>query len=683
VIRVATDVGGTFTDFAAFDDTSNVLTVSKASTTPEIIEGIIQCFDKSKMPVRKADYFVHGSTVAINIVIERKGAKTGLLTTKGFKDILELGRGNIPNAFDLMFATPDPLVPRYLRIEVDERTLSNGRILKPLDSKQAQEAIDELLRDRVEAIAICLLHSYTNPEHELALKEIVERKKNGIFVTASSEIIRQYREFERTSTAVLNAYVGPQVGTYLQRLQDFLGNGRFSGTAVIMQSSGGTMTIDSARKQPVRMMESGPVGGAIAAAYVGKKVGYENVVAFDMGGTTAKVSALERGEISVTDGYFIGGYELGYPLQLPVVDIFEVGAGGGSIAYLDETGALKVGPVSAGAVPGPACYGLGGEQPTVTDADLVLGRLNPAYFLGGEIPLNVLRAREAIEGYVGKPLGLDLRRAAFGIMKIADTNMAHAVRTMTVQRGYDPREFVMVAYGGAGPAHVVSVARELGIQTVVVPPYPGVFSAIGMLLADARDEYVLSYVRAFDKVVPEEIDRLFGEMEAQGVSSMMGTGFFRDQVMLKRALEMRYVGQEFTLIVDLHERIFSEKVMKDLRERFNNLHEVRYGHAFGNSVPEIVSLRLHVIGLYPKPDLGFVIPTQPTPPKKDQELRPVYFEDSGFVDCKIYRRETLSSGTRIQGPAIIEEVSSTTVVYPKDHFRVDPMGNLIISLNIG
>lgn len=680
MIRVATDVGGTFTDLAAFDDTSNVLTVSKASTTPEIIEGIIHCFEKSEIPVGKVNHFVHGSTVAINIIIERKGAKTGLLTTKGFKDILELGRGNIPNSFDLMFATPEPLVPRYLRMEVDERTLNDGRILKPLDLKQAQEAIAELFKDKVEAIAICLLHSYANPEHELALKGMIEKHKNGIFVTASSEIIRQYREFERTSTAVLNAYVGPRVGTYLKLLQDFLGSGRFSGTAVIMQSSGGTMSIDSAKKQPVRIMESGPVGGTIAAAYVGKRVGYENVVGFDMGGTTAKVSVVERGEISVTDGYFIGGYEMGYPLQLPVVDIFEVGAGGGSIAHLDETGALKAGPVSAGAVPGPACYGLGGDQPTVTDADLVLGRLNPAYFLGGEIPLNVHRAIEAIEGHVGKPLGLDLTRAAFGITKIADMNMAHAVRTMTVQRGYDPREFVMVAFGGAGPSHAVSVARELGIKTVVIPPYPGVFSALGMLLADARDEYVLSHVRAFDKVVPEEIDGLFVEMETKGVSIMRGAGFSRDQVMLKRALEMRYIGQEFTLIVDLHEKVLSERVMQELRERFNNIHEARYGHAFSNVLPEIVSLRLHVFGLYPKPELGLAISTRQAPMKKEPALRSVYFEDSGFVDCKIYRRDTLASETSIQGPAIIEEISSTTVVYPQDQFRVDSMGNLVIGL---
>lgn len=680
MIRTATDVGGTFTDFAAFDEATGLLTVTKASSTLQIIEGIIHCFEKSGVPVKKVDHFVHGSTVAINIVIERKGAKTGLLTTRGFRDIIELGRGNIPNAFDLMFTTPEPLVPRYLRLEVDERTLNDGRILKPLCPEQAQEAIGRLLKDKAEAIAICLLHSYANPENEMALKEMVERFGEGTFVTASSEIMRQYREYERTSTAVLNAYVGPRVKTYLNLIEVFLSKGGFPGTAVIMQSSGGTMTIETARKQPVRMMESGPVGGTIAASFIGKKVGYENVVAFDMGGTTAKVSVVEQGEISVTDGYFIGGYELGCPLQLPVVDIFEVGAGGGSIAHLDETGALKVGPISAGAVPGPACYGLGGDQPTVTDADLVLGRLNPMYFLGGEIRLDVEGAKEAVKKHVSKPFGLELVRAAFGITKIADTNMAHAVRTMTVQRGYDPREFVMVAYGGAGPAHAVSVARELGIRTVVIPPYPGVFSALGMLLADARDEYVLSHVRAFDRVVPEDVERLFSEMETEGISIMMRTGFTRDRVVLKRALEMRYLGQEFTLIVDLHEGVFSQKTLVELKGRFNDLHEIRYGHAFTNGIPEIVSLRLHVFGLYPKPELRLAIAKENARGMEAPTSRPVYFEDSGFVDCKIYRRETIASESPIQGPAIIEEISSTTVVYPQDNFRVDTLGNLIIGL---
>jgi len=581
-----------------------------------------------------------------------------------------------------MFATPEPLVPRYLRLEVDERTLSTGQLLKPLDKGQAQAAIAELLHREVEAVAVCLLHSYANPAHELALKQMIQQSDGGIFVSASSDIIRQYREFERASTVVLNAYVGPRVGTYLDKLQGYLASQRFRGTAMIMQSNGGTMTIDSAKMQPVRMMESGPVGGTLAAAYVGKKLGYENAVAFDMGGTTAKVSIVKRGEIEVADGYSIGGYEMGYPLQLPVVDILEVGAGGGSIAHLDETQALKVGPVSAGALPGPACYGQGGDRPTVTDADLILGRLNPDYFLGGEIPLDVDRAKTAVEHHVGRPLNLDLTRAAFGIIKVADTNMAHAVRAMTVQRGYDPRDFVMVAYGGAGPSHAVSVAREIGINTVVVPPHPGIFSALGMLLADAKDEYVLSHVRAFDEVNPQEIDTLFTEMESQGISVMMKAGFSRDRIVLKRALEMRYLGQEFTLIVDLHERSLTEQAMKELRERFNSVHEVRYGHAFSNVLPEIVSLRLHVYGLFSKPALGRMAPAKQVVTGSPDTLRSVYFEDLGFVECKIYRREALTPQILIPGPAVIEEIASTTVVPPQDSFQVDPMGSLVIRLGL-
>ncbi len=681
MIRVAIDVGGTFTDFAAFDDRSNKLLITKAPTTPQIIEGMMQCFDRSGVKVNEINHFVHGTTIAINTVIERKGAKAGMLVTKGFRDVLEIGRGNIPNAFDLLFATPVPLVPRRLRLEVDERTLADGSVSKAIDRTQAQAAIDTLLKKGVQAVAICLLHSHMNPGHELALKEMLTQQTNGaLFVTASSELIRQYREFERSSTAVLNVYVGPTVSAYLDKLQGFLDQGRFPGTAMIMQSNGGTMPLEAAKRQPVRMMESGPVGGSIAAAYIGKKMGFQNVVAFDMGGTTAKVSIVQDGEIQVTDGYYIGGYETGYPLQLPVVDVFEVGAGGGSIAHIDETGALKVGPISAGAVPGPACYG-SGDEPTVTDADLVLGRLNPLYFLGGEIHLDQDRARKAIERNIAEPLRLESARAAFGIVKIADTTMAYAVRTMTVERGYDPRDFVMVAYGGAGPAHAVSVARELGIKTVVIPADAGVFSAVGMLLADGRDEYVRSYIAPLLHVAREEIEGMFSELEAQGTSLMMGAGFSREQILLKRALEMRYMGQEFTLIIDLPERSFSEKAIKTIQERFHNLHELRYGHAFSNAQTEIVSLRLHVYGLFSKPELRFVRSSQSNG-ATHRGSRSVYFENGGWADCEIYRTEELAPGAEVEGPAIIEDFSSTTLVHPGDKLKLDSIGNLVISLAV-
>lgn len=680
MIRVATDVGGTFTDFVAFDERSGTLTASKTSTSVDIIAGIVECFRKSGIRVEELDHFVHGSTVAINTVIEQKGARTGLLATEGFRHVLDLGRGNIPNSFDLMFQTPRPLVPAHLRRAVRERTLSDGSILTALDTKQALVAIGELVESGLESIAICLIHSYANPAHEQALKKLVETNYPRLYVTASSDIIRQYREYERTSTTALNAYIGPKVGAYLGELDGFLRKEAFHGTSMIMQSNGGTMTIESARAQPVRMMESGPVGGTMAAAYLGKRLGYDNVVAFDMGGTTAKVSMVKKGEIEVADGYFIGGEEVGYPLQLPVVDIIEIGAGGGSIAHIDEAGALKIGPLSAGAVPGPVCYGHGGTQPTVTDADLVLGRLNPDYFLGGEIVLHKGHAIRAIDEYVGRLLGVDTIHAARGIVKLADISMAHAVQSMTVQRGYDPRDSVMIAYGGAGPLHAVSIARELRIEKVIIPPYCGIFSAVGMLLADAKDEYVLSHIQTFSEAAAPEIDRLFAMMEGEGTPVMMRAGFASDRIVLKRALEMRYIGQEFTLLVDCPHHALSAPAMKEMRRRFNQVYEARYGHAFPELTPEVVSLRLHVYGLYSKPDLNLRERSVTTGDAIPTGRRPVYFDEAGFVECAVFRRPELPPGAVLKGPVVIEEQSSTTVISPSDSLVVDEFCNLVISV---
>ena len=683
MLRVATDVGGTFTDFVAFDAASGTLVAAKASTSVDIIAGIVECFRKSGTEVAKLAHFVHGSTVAINTVVERKGARTGLLATEGFRHVLDLGRGNIPNSFDLMFETPRPLVPAHLRRAVRERMLSDGTVMTALDEKQALVAIKELADAGLEAIAICLLHSYANTAHEQTLKKLAAHSHPQLYVTASSDIIRQYREYERTSTTVLNAYVGPKVGAYLRELDGFLRNEKFHGTSMIMQSNGGTMTIEAARAQPVRMMESGPVGGTMAAAYIGKQLGYANVVAFDMGGTTAKVSMVKEGEIEVADGYFIGGEEVGYPLQLPVVDIIEIGAGGGSIAHLDEAGALKIGPASAGAVPGPVCYGRGGAQPTVTDADLVLGRLNPDYFLGGEIVLHKNEALRAIEEHVGSPLGLDGVNAARGIVKLADISMAHAVQSMTVQRGYDPRESVMVAYGGAGPLHAVAIARELRINTVVIPPYCGIFSAVGMLLADAKDEYVLSHIQLFNAAAAPELSRLFAAMEETGSPVMMRAGFTASSIVMKRALEMRYIGQEFSLLIDCPSQAFSLTAMQEIRDRFNAVYAARYGHAFPDLLPEVASLRLHVYGVLAKPDLNLRGEAKSATDAQPREHRRVYFDEAGFVDCAVYRRPALPVNMLLSGPIVIEEHSSTTIVSPLDTVMADEYGNLIIKVGSG
>jgi N-methylhydantoinase A len=681
MMRVATDVGGTFTDLAAYDEVSNELVIAKASTTMDIATGVADSLDKAKIKASAADYFIHGSTVAINTVIERKGVRTGLLTTQGFRDVLEIARGNIINSFDLMFTTAEPLVPRRHRLEIKERMLADGSIERTLDEESVVKALHELTDDGVEAVAVCLIHAYANPEHEQAVKEIITRQcGNAVFATISSDLLREYREFERTSTAVLNAYVGPRVSAYLSRMESYLADGGFKGNAMIMQSNGGTMTFGVAKLQPVRTMESGPVGGTVAAANIATKLGYKNVVAFDMGGTTAKVSIVRDGKLDIADGYWIGGEELGYPLQLPVVDVVEIGAGGGSIARIDDLGGLKVGPTSAGAVPGPACYDRGGTSPTVTDANLMLGRLNPTYFLGGELSLSVDKSKAAITRDIAEPLKLEPMRAAFGIVKIADTHMAHAVRLMTVEKGHDPRDFVLFAYGGAGPGHAVSVARELSIGTVVIPNHPGILSAIGMLLTDAKEEFLLSRVSKLADIDGETYEGLFVDMERNGIARMKEAGFNDDKIVTRRAVDMRYTGQEFTLRLDLPEKVTAKDFKTNLAQRFTEMHELRYGHAFDKAVPEIVCLRVEVIGQLPKPKIRSTVNGKSGSPKAKQESRPVYFENVGSVSCGVYHREDLSAGMTINGPAVVEEMASTTLIHPGDVARVDDDGNLIITL---
>ena len=682
MIRIATDVGGTFTDLVAFDEETNRLYATKVSTSLEIIEGLACCVEKTGLPLKAVNFFLHGSTVAINTVIERKGAKTALVTTKGFEDIIEIGRGNIPNSFDLLFTTPEALVPRGLRVGINERLDYTGAIRKELDLAEAQERIGALLKQGVEAVAVCFLHSYANPLHELSVERVIKETDPACFVSVSSRILRQYREFERTSTTVLNAYVGPKVSSYLNDLKAHLEHSGFHGNSLIMQSNGGTIPIEVAKQQPCRTMESGPVGGTIGAAHLTRSLSFGNAIAFDMGGTTAKVSTIQNGEISLSDGYFIGGYEKGFPLQLPVVDIYEVGSGGGSIAYVDETGALRVGPVSAGGVPGPACYRLGNTRPTVTDADLILGRLNANYFLGGEILLGLKEAEAAIQTHVGVPLGLDLVEAAHGVTRIADTNMAQAVEVMTVERGYDPRDFVLVAYGGAGPCHAVSVARELGIKKVVIPRLPGQFSAFGMLLTDLKREYVLSHVKILPEINPETLEAMYKSLEQEGRAEFRHEGFSEKELMVKRAAEMRYAGQEFSLVVSPVDMPVTANALTELKRRFDQVYQFRYGHAFPETEAELVSLRLEVYGLLTKPDIDRMSLVENADRDASVGERAVYFVGSGFTSCAIYRRAFLNPGERISGPAIIEEPASTTVIHPGDIAFADASGNLIIDINV-
>lgn len=678
-MRIAVDIGGTFTDLVALDDQGN-LHRSKSLTTPEeLARGIQDCVTKANIQLSTAEFFIHGSTIAINAVLERKGVATGLITTRGFRDVYEIGRGNRPEGYNLFFKRPVPLVPRELRFEVDERLLASGEILEPLEEHSARAAIAELKSRKVESVAVCLLHSYANTAHEERLGELLRQEFPQAYVALSHEILRECREYERISTTVLNGYVGPIVTRYIISLERLFKASGFHGTFLIMQSNGGAMSVETAKKVPVTMMESGPVAGVIGAAALGEAVDCRRMISFDMGGTTAKASLIKDFHPELTSSYYIGGYVSGQPMMLPVVDIVEVGAGGGSIAWIDEAGGLKVGPRSAGAAPGPACYGRGGKDPTVTDANLVLGRIDPEYFLGGGIRLVKDRAVQAVRERIGNPLGLGLEEAALGILTIANYNMSLAVRAVSVEKGYDPRDCVLVASGGGGPLHAGAIARELSVPRVVIPPMPAHFSAWGMLLADLKHDYVQTCLRELSETSGRELAGWFAPLEKQAMETLISEGAKEKNIIMRRFLDMRYRGQEYTLPVPLTENLSRLGELASIRSRFNALYQEHYGHSAPEEPVVIVNLRLTAIGAaanrlslrasFQKDDKG----------KKG--LRQVTFDGAqGPVLCPIFLRSGLSAGERLQGPAVVEEIGSTILIYPGDVASVNEFGHLIIEI---
>jgi len=733
--RVAVDIGGTFTDLVAQDDRGQV-SVSKVLTTPlDHSEGVMSAIAKAAVDLRDTALFLHGSTIAINTVIERKGVKTALITTRGFRDVYEIGRSNRPDAYNLFFERPVPLVPRSLRREVSERMTARGEIHTPLNRAEAAAVVAELKNAGVQSIAVCLLHSYANPAHEEALGEIIASVYPEAYVTLSHRILREYREYERTSTTAVNAYVGPVVARYLGSLREHLRRHGFSGEVLVMQSGGGVMSLPTAVQMPVRMMESGPVAGVIGAAKVASALGRPQAISFDMGGTTAKVSLTRNGNAEISNHYYIGGYNTGQPVMLPVVDIVEVGSGGGSIAWLDGAGGLKVGPVSSGALPGPACYSLGGTKPTVTDANLILGRLAEESFLGGEMRLDRSAAMAAVQKQVAGPLEMDIDQAAVAIIRIANAHMALALRAVSVERGQDPRDFCLVASGGAGPLHGCTLARELKIPLVIIPRLPGQFSAWGMLACDLRQDYVQTLLRDYAAVAPEEIQSALTELLNAGLAALgdpstrptpSDRGLAQDSApravrlhggnanvaasAIDCRLDLRYRGQEYTVAVPLAGASFSAADREPVAARFHELHRLLYGHAAPAEALELVGLRVTLhrdidktrsfaadpstrssalaegsrSGFRPTgspvelhANVGVDVPTTTTM----QPRRKVYMgERDGFLDTPVYRRADLPPGTKFDGPAIIEEPASTTVALPNDHVEVARTGELVIEI---
>ncbi|MBP6646447.1 MAG: hydantoinase/oxoprolinase family protein [Burkholderiaceae bacterium] len=682
-LRIAVDIGGTFTDMASFDEATGQISFGKAlSTHGHLHDGIQNTLDGAGIDLTHGYLFLHGSTIVINTLLERNGAKTALLITEGFRDIYEIGRVNRPDAYNLFFSKHVPLVPRSQRHEVTERLRADGSLHKALDEDRVRALAKQLKAERIEAVAVLLLHSYRNPDHERRVKAILQEEIPGAFVTASHELSQEYREFERVSTAVANAYVGPRVSAYLGELEEHLEEKGFDGDFYAVQSTGGLFPLEHARRDCVRMLESGPAAGVIGAQAICAQLGLPDSIAFDMGGTTAKAGVISEGRPLTTGSALIGGYEKALPIQIPMMDIFEVGTGGGSIARVELGKSLRVGPRSAGSVPGPVCYGRGGEEPTVTDANLILGRLDEHNFLGGEMPLYLKRAHQAMEKKVAEPLGLDATRAADGILRIAVTQMSHAVKAVTTERGLDAGSFTMVVYGGAGPLHASAIAREIGIRKVLIPYAPGYFSAYGMLFSDLRYDYVRSVFRRLDGISFEEIEAVYKDMEDEGRAAIGASKIRPEEIVFERAADMRYHGQEHAVTVDLPRIFFDEKNRNGIKSHFDDVHKVRYGTSAPKEPADIVSLRVTVLGRMEKPPRNEVATGQEQPDAASLRThKPVYFRSAGdFVSTPVYKRGLLKNGNVITGPALVEEHASTTVVQPGDVVHVDQFGNLQISI---
>jgi N-methylhydantoinase A len=681
-VRLSADVGGTFTDVAAFNEKTGELRLGKTLTTHKrLVEGIENGVVKASSAFRDARLFLHGTTVAINTILERTGAPCALLTTQGFRDIYEIGRVNRPESYNLFFKKHEPLIRREHRYEIRQRMDAQGTVLLPLDDEEVRAAAAQAVATGVQAIAILFLHSYANPSHEQRAKAIIEEAYPQLFVTASHELSQEYREYERTSTAAANAYVGPRVRHYLGEMDGHIADEGFNGTFLVVQSTGGLFDLDDARSSCIRMLESGPAAGVIGTRALCESLGLSNAIAFDMGGTTAKAGVIHDGQVLMTGGALVGGYATGLPVQIPMIDIQEVGTGGGSIARVEE-GALRVGPESAGSSPGPVCYGLGGQEPTITDANLVLGRLGADRFLGGEMPLDLDQAREAIDARVAAPLGIDPAAAADGILRIAATKMAHVVRWVTTERGLDAGEFALVAYGGAGPLHATMVARELRSRTVIIPRAPGHFSAYGMLVADLRRDFVNTWFTPLDDAPFERMEEFYAGMEERGRETISRGHARLEGIVVERAADMRYVGQEHAVTVELPAELFANHDRDGIKQRFDAVHQVRYGFSSAAEKAEIVSLRCAVIGLMRKPALEHIADGGPQPDAAAYrgDRRACFDAAAGFVQTPTYDRSKLKAGNRIEGPALIEEHASTTVVLPGDVVTVDPSGNLVIEI---
>ncbi|MFQ5972326.1 MAG: hydantoinase/oxoprolinase family protein, partial [Alphaproteobacteria bacterium] len=624
--------------------------------------------------------FAHGTTVVINTLTERKGAKTALITTRGFRDVLEIGRGNRPDLFNLRFRKPEPFVPRYLRREIDERTDHRGRVLRPVDNAALAAIIEELRAQGVEAIAVSFLHAYANPDNEIAAARQIREAWPELPVVASHQTIREWREYERTTTAVLSAYVSPIVSRYLASLEERLSSQGMNRTPFIMQSNGGVATVKTVRENPIAIVESGPASGVLGATALATALGRNNIIALDIGGTTAKCSLVADGKPRITTDYHIEQTRTfpGYPVKTAVLDIVEIGTGGGSIARIDEGGKLHVGPESAGANPGPVVYGRGGTEPTVSDAHVMTGRIDLARVFGREGLSDAAPVRRAFAA-LGERIGADAEEMARGVIRLADVNMEHALKLISLNKGHDPRDFVLVAYGGGGPLHGAALAAGLKIPEVVIPVNAPVFSAWGMLFTDLRRDYIQTRPFRLEDCDPQEVANAVTALEAHARDDFAADAIEDTRMVFERAADMRYKGQEHTVRVDLPAGAIDAHALADWTERFRAAHERLY-HITLDVPAEVVNLHLTAYGVIERPALPLVAEGPAAPDAALRGTRRVDFGEAGATDARVYDRKGLSPGMEIVGPAAVEEQGSVTVIWPDQQARIDRHGNIVIRL---
>jgi N-methylhydantoinase A len=691
--RVGVDIGGTFTDivFLGADGTLHTRKVSSSvdNYARAIVEGLQDVFQDTGLSGAHVDEVLHATTVASNAILELKGARTGLITTKGFRDILEIRNLRMPRLYDLTWQKPPPLVERYLRVVVDERVNVHGEVERALDPTDAERAVDTLLTAGVEAIAVCLLNSFANPTHELVLKDVITRRAPHLPCCISFEVLPEMKEYERTSTTVINTYIMPVVVRYLSTLRHELAARQVHAPLLLMQSNGGLTTADAAAKMPMHIIESGPAAGVIGAQILARALALPNIITFDMGGTTAKASLVERGEVTRSLEYQVGGGIMlgsrlltgaGYMLKVPAIDLAEVGAGGGSIVWIDPGGSPQVGPQSAGAFPGPLCYDLGGTQATITDANVILGYINPSYLVGGALQLNANKARQVFEAAIAQPLGLSLEHAAYGAHQIAASNMMRAIKAVSTERGRDPRDYTLFAFGGNGPLFAAGLAEALHMRRIIVPPSPGLFSAFGLLYADVEHHYSRTFRRLLRSVDLDTINAAWDQLAAEALAQLQADGFTASQMRLRRTASMHYQGQTFELTVPVPAGHLDTPSIAALAEAFGQEHERTYGHRAGPEEPvEMVTLHVVGQGLPERPRMPERLRLQSVAGTQRPPGRQAYFGPHlGWLETPVRHRADLA--TPREGPCIIEEYDATCVVPPRVRAALDTYGNIVLDL---